>query len=190
MSIEGLIGIIAGFIAISGVLLAFVKYLWPRLEMLGTQDPNKEVTKERLSWRDVSVGFEKKLIPTAKELKPDAIFGINRGGAIVGGVIAKKIDLDHIHIVNVDNRYREVIGHNKIQLEPRSKILLIDDAIRTGSHMKTASEYLVDKYGKDIEIRKMVVLRQELTETSKPLCSPEYYAFSTKMWVILPWDKE
>jgi len=192
------IGIIAGIITIIGTALSLLKrFLWPWLKRhvawVDLQDHNKPVTKERLSWQDVFEGIIKALLPDAQNFKPDVIFGINRGGAIVGGIIAKKLNIPQVFILDINfDRPTIVIEHRQNQVLPGSRVLLVDDALRTGRHMKAATEYLRDRY-RNIEIRRMVILHLKMEyvgpERGPRIPSVERYAFFTfDGRVKLPWD--
>jgi len=192
------IGIIAGIITIIGTALALLKrFLWLWLKRhvawVDLQDHKKPVTKERLSWQDVFEGIIKALLPDAQNFKPDAIFGINRGGAIVGGLIAKKLNIPQVFILDINfDRPTIVIEHRQNQVLPGSRVLLVDDALRTGDHMRAATKYLRDRY-RNIELRRMVILhimREDVGPEIRPrIPSVERYAFFTfDGRVKLPWD--
>lgn len=157
------------------------------------QDPQKPVEKERLSWLDVSCGLEK-FLKEMKDFKPEVIFGINRGGAILGGLIAKKLHIQQVFILDVDQKRpteQMVIEHRQPQTPLSGNVLLVDDARRTGESMKVASDYLLTCY-KDIDLRRGVLLRIDITRVGLGSRSPtpiDYYSFHTSNGnVKLPWD--
>ena len=128
------------------------------------QNPKHNVSKERLSFVDVERGIDL-LVEDAERFNPDYIFGINRGGAIIGGIIAKKLKKPVIYLLEVNfdkNKELRIIEHqsgNEIQVQGqnRIKILLVDDSFRSGEHMSVASEHLKEKY-KNVELRRIVLL--------------------------------
>lgn len=191
------IEIIGAIVAIVMGVAAFLKYLRPWLRRhiirVDLQDPRKPVTKERLSWGDVSKGITNILLPYAKSFKPDVIFGINRGGAIVGGIIAKKLNIPQVFILDINfDRPTILIEQRQDRALLGSRILLVDDALRTGAHMRAAGEYLRNQY-KNIELRRMVILCLMIEEIGPErvprIPSVECYAFFTHDGrVKLPWD--
>lgn len=150
---------------------------------------------EGLTYADIPRGIEI-LSEYAKKFKPDFIFGINRGGAIVGGLLAKKLNKSYITLLSV------VKGHGKTHVTEQrhdaaaplyGKILLVDDMGKTGDHMNLAYQHLCDNYP-SVKISRVVMLRME-THAQGP--EPEHerrpqfekYAFLThNSRVLLPWD--
>ncbi len=162
---------------------------WPT-----SHDPTKPV-RENLSHQDVHKGLLI-LVEDAKAFQPDFIYGINRGGAIVGGYIAKMLDIPGIYLLTVNSDLpsdQRVIEHRDDGLQIHGRVLLVDDAKRKGEHMREAVDYLSRQYS-GITLR-----RQVLLEMSVPHYGPERTKFrsipvertaffTNDISVRLPWD--
>lgn len=158
-------------------------------------DLNVSIRNKSLSYDEVSQGF-KKLLKHAQKFRPDMIFGINRGGAIVGGYLAKQLELPTVTLLNVN---LELPGREKVveQRSPRTpiygRVLLVDDAARTGRHMAEACEYLKYHYP-SAKVQCVVLLRLELQSRGPEQRSFRYPSFdkvgvlSNDSHVKLPWD--
>lgn len=162
MNITDLINFLASVLGIAAVAIPTYFWITKKVRLVSLQDPKLNVTKDRLSFEDAKLGIDI-LSEDALRYKPDFIFGINRGGAIVGGMIAKKQKKSLVYILEVNfdkDRKKRVIEHrlgDDIPIQSRIKILLVDDAFRVGGHMSLASDYLKLKYP-NAEIRRVVLL--------------------------------
>jgi len=162
MNTIDLINLIASALGILTVTISV--YLWAtkKVKLVSIQNPKQDVTKERLSFEDVRLGIEI-LVEDALRFNPDYIFGINRGGAIIGGMVAKKLKKPLVYLLEVNfdkDQEKRVIEHRvgeDIPTQNRIKILLTDDTFRAGDHMSMASDYLKIKYP-NAEIRRAVLL--------------------------------
>ena len=155
----------------------------------------KPTEKNSLSQEEVMQGLEV-LIEDARHFQPMYILGINRGGAIVGGCIAKRLNIPYIYllIVNCDLPDGERVIENRIPMDKlEGRILLVDDAKRKGEHMREATQYLQQKYPQII-LRRQVLLEMQIKHAGPEkvsfLAPPvERAAFFTGDGsVILPWD--
>jgi hypoxanthine phosphoribosyltransferase len=110
--------------------------------------PQQVVTAQRVSFTDVGSGFDA-LRGVVVELDPDLILGVNRGGAAVGGMLAKSVGL-LAYVLEVDftpASANDVIEH-RIGPPPTvvHTVVLVDDIVRTGSHMRLAARHVHDRY--------------------------------------------
>lgn len=184
-----------------------------RMKKIPTPPP---IYKDKsLSYADIDLGLSI-LVKYAKQFDPQFIFGINRGGAIVGGLLAKQLDgwknlLPNIILLHVDNgpppsvieqRHDAAAPlkfHRAPQVEDlsnvrtRARALLVDDIGKTGSHMTLAYEYLREHHP-CIEVRRLVMLRapthaQGIEPPDKRNPKYDIFPFQTdKTAVLLPWD--
>ena len=184
------------------VVLAAIGSVWHWLKhhaVVVVRQPSKETVVEKgpLNYLDVQSGLGR-LLKDARDFDPTHIFGINRGGAIVGGMLAKRLGLSHINLLYVNCDYEagfrvqeQALGD---RLSPR-RILLVDDAKRKGEHMREAHSYLQNTYPA-AEIRERSVL---LELDPLPHEGPEPVSFHTPCveragfttqdhTVLLPWD--
>ena len=188
----GLIAAVCTILAAGGGVFAWLR---SHALILRVHDPDKNIERGNLSVIDVARAM-KRMAEDASRYRPDYIVGINRGGAIVGGWLAKQIGLETpiLMVVNSDEpqgrRVAVRLGRNG-QLAGR--IYLVDDAQRKGEHMREAFAYLTSKHP-GVEIRRAVLLQMDV-----PHQGPEAVAFratrsefvgysTTNGSIILPWD--
>lgn len=196
-------------ITVTSISLAIHAWSRTRTFIRRRQDPNKRVPDYTvLSYTDVEAGIEK-LAHAAQRLKPDHVVGINRGGAIVGGCLAKKLHIPDpaknsgFFLLNVylprpeePLEKAEVIEQraDSIQIKAGDTVLLVDDSMRTASHMALAEKYLLKTY-EDIKLKKYVLLH-----VAPRLVGPEPYNVETQVdecafvtsggHVLWPWDPD
>jgi hypoxanthine phosphoribosyltransferase len=148
-----------------------------------------------LSYADVQRGIGL-LVADARQFGPDIILGINRGGAIVGGCIAKGLGLPWVYLLHVDCD-RDLGGRvmeNRLSESPlEGRVLLVDDAMRKGEHMREASEYILKKYS-GVVLRRSVLLKMAVPHLGAERKtfrneSVDKAAFETEnASLVLPWD--
>jgi hypoxanthine phosphoribosyltransferase len=170
---------------------------------------------QTLSYAEIEQGLSI-LVKYAKHFNPNFIFGINRGGAIVGGLLAKQlVDQDeqtnlrpNIILLDVNNESDPPVieqrhdaaaplKYYRRPLEPSSvkrpaKALLVDDMGKTGSSMTLAYKYLKEHHP-CLEVKRVVMLRAEMHAQGPYAQSPEYEMFpfwTDKASVLLPWDRQ
>jgi hypothetical protein len=191
-----LIGVASGVctLVVSGIAL----YAWLRghIFFVRVHDQAKLVQGKRLTVLDVSRAMER-MADDAQRFKPDYIVGINRGGAIVGGWLAKRLGGNPpvLFVVNSDEppsvRVLPQLGEGQ-QLSGR--IYLVDDAQRKGEHMREAADYL-SKTGQVTGLRRAVILQMYVSHQGPeshtfrfPDC--EFVGFNTRDGnVLMPWDR-
>lgn len=159
------------------------------------QNPAKPVLKNVLTYDDVHQGIEL-LLAQARVFNPDYIYAINRGGAIVGGMLAKRLDMPLVYILEVRKDAKpQVVDHGKpAQGLKDRRILLVDDSVRTGTRMELASRYIL-KHIEKKNLMKMALLNVSiehpgrLTAEYQPVVD-KYAYFTHSGKVFLPWDSE
>jgi len=131
------------------------------------------------------------------------IIGVDRGGAVMGGMLAKNFGLAvkvlAVGYANPPQREEGIttsisseICLNDIKFEKVKKILLVDDAIRTGKVMHAGESMLYKKLeneinSKQIEVRIACILNQEQVHV-RPF-EIYYSVYNTPVGILLPWDK-
>lgn len=168
-------------------------------------DEENDDKPEYLSADEVFEELEK-LVKKIKGFKPDYIVGINRGGAILGGMLAKRLNIDYVYLVDVNckkDKDAESCSIDKNLDIPefknkKCKVLLVDDAIRMGQHMNTVEEYLEQDFKKKyaenydkIKLRKAVLLYLDFP--GRPSTGTKVKVnfkgrITTKSNLYLPWD--
>jgi uncharacterized protein len=119
----------------------------------------------------------------AKEYQPEIVLGIAKAGVIPGVVVASILQCDFTSMVVT----REEAGAQPILVSgppPTVKgrrVLVVDETCDTGSTMKLAlSEVRAQKPAQ--------VLSAVSFKTGE--YTPDFYAFETDNFIILPWDRE
>lgn len=179
-------------------------------------DPKLPVDKLRLTWQEVDRGIGI-LVECAKKFRPKYIFGIDRGGNIVGGMIAKQLGQHFVHTLDVDidrPKDRQVIPYTCkieggdgilplgeglvcVESDPKTldiqsgqaRIMLVDDGYYSGTHMIAASEYLRRVHG-NIVLHHAVLFELKHVdgrEHGKSIIDCSAY-YSYKYRVRFPWD--
>jgi hypoxanthine phosphoribosyltransferase len=194
--LTGLIGVISSLCTIA-VTFAGV-YAWVRTHALiiRIHDHNKAIQGSNLSIVDVQRAMQR-MVEDARQYQPDCIVGINRGGAIVGGWLAKQLGakVPVIVIANSDEPPgKRVIPQFSQDAALSGKIYLVDDAQRKGEHMREASDYLTAKYP-NIQVRRAVLLQMSIPHPGFEAKAfratrSEFNGFFTHdANVVLPWDE-
>lgn len=134
--------------------------------------------------------------------KKNVIIGIDRGGAIVGGMLAKNLGLSITTLAiayadkpkTVDGTITPILVGclDDIQFDSVTKILLVDDAIRKGSTMLVAKqtlEQIINSKNKQMVLNIACILYQQ---QNHPLIKEREVSFCTykTMWadIWFPWD--
>ena len=159
---------------------------------------------DALTWSDAEYAMSM-LADRMSTFGFDLIIGIDRGGAIVAGVLAKHLRVcmstmassPRWMISDPEGSLDDGIKKQPLQGSNSKKlnILLVDDACRSGDTMRRAVEVLRRLRG-DCEIRTAVILlvlfeagpksRDRLGGGKQ---NPDYHFYSTKRnGVLLPWD--
>jgi len=176
-------------------ILLFMVALWHWLrslwERLFLAKPRDKKVREDFTYHDVIVGTSY-LVARAKAFVPDFIIGINRGGLIVGGIIAKHLEkLTHSIIVERNIREFEVnIAESAAFLKDSAalkdkKVLLVDDRLNSGNHMETAYEFLRER---SCDVRKLVFA---WVDHPSPKTTPDVWAYrAISEELTLPWERK
>jgi len=170
---------IGGIAAIITILTAvFAARRW--IEKKFMSKPFDRLVTSDFAYRDVLAGIEK-LVHLARAFGPDQIVAINRGGAIVGGMLGKDLGLIP-RVMEVRMPDNEVWFDQTIDIQ-NHKILLVDDRLTDGEHMKAGWEYLNSR-AKDV--RKFVFV---YIEGPRNQICPDQYAYKAKSeHILLPWE--
>jgi hypoxanthine phosphoribosyltransferase len=192
---ETLLVYISAILAILGVS-GLTVYQWARRHTFFVRLHNMDrAVEDTLTFEDVRRGLDV-LAADAAKFKPDHIFGINRGGAIVGGYLAKQLHLSQVNLLSVNCDLppeRRVVDNRKGLSAIDGNVLLVDDVHRKGEHMREASQYLQSRYP-SIRLRRMVLLNMDVvhegpeatTFRDTPVERHAFLTYDTR--VLLPWE--
>jgi hypothetical protein len=192
----GLIGVVSGLCTIAVTLLATYAWIRSHALIVRIHDPAKPIESGDLSIIDTFRAMQR-ITDDARKYNTEQIVAINRGGAIVGGWLAKRLGLKApiIFIVNSDEPpERRVVPQINGHVQLAGKVYLVDDAQRKGEHMREAVQYIRSHYPQ-VEIRRAVLLQMDVPHTGPELvtfkAAPcDFQGFSTSnARVALPWDK-
>ena len=148
---------------------------------------------------------------TARQIeywRPDLIVGINRGGSIVGGMICKRLDLCRVLPIIIlwrtdpsGQREYYVAGRPACEADHPGddpgdvrRILITDDAFRTGNHVRLARAELREMFPRaDIRVAALISVRQDVSYGEGPgrgeIGGPTYYGeLVGSRGFELPWD--
>ncbi|MFC2146793.1 phosphoribosyltransferase family protein, partial [Acidobacteriota bacterium] len=114
----------------------WIRRLWEKKFLA---KPFDVIAKTNFTYNDVLAGVEKLMEP-ARIFEPVAIVGINRGGAIFGGILGKELGLIP-RIITIDEKNQDVWFNDADELRGR-KVLLVDDRFTDGKHMDLAYDHL------------------------------------------------
>ncbi|MBS0198550.1 MAG: hypothetical protein JSR77_17505 [Planctomycetes bacterium] len=115
--------------------------------------------RRRLPWWNTSEAM-RELIDKVKSMKPrpTVILGINRGGAIVGGVLSKALNLEPPILLRVRKEEGDHVTEMRADSAPiRGVALLCDDTMYSGGNLKAALAYLFKKYPK-LQVQTAILL--------------------------------
>jgi len=141
-----------------------------------------------LTWAEVANGIVD-LVGQLADWHPDRIIGINRGGAIVGGMLAKALQIRYIAVISIV----EENGHFRIEEAPTiderpARIVIVDEARRSGRHLAYAETYVRAEFTKS-EVRLMTLVDTAYVSMDSQRPTLSYSAYSTRLSsVLLPWD--
>lgn len=131
----------------------------------------------------------------AAEWEPEVIFGINRGGAILGAMLAKQYRHDVYWPVHVlcDSAKPEQLTASLpgAPRTPFSRILLVDEAYRAGRHAPVARDALVRRYrAADVKYAVFVKQFEPDVDPGHPARPPDFFgAVSVTAGFTFPWDR-
>ena len=148
------------------------------------------VDVELVSWQDIDEMTDiisKRII--ADGFNPDVIVGILRGGIIPARILADKINVDDIGVLEV-KLYKSVgiRGERPYLRQPLilpvtgKRVLIVDDVSDSGLTLQFAVEVVNAYMPKEVKTATLYI---------KPWTDfiPDYYARSTESWVVFPWER-
>lgn len=142
----------------------------------------KSLVKRPFTYRQVIVGLSH-LTEVSRSFNPDILVGINRGGAIIGGMVGKRLK-KWVFIIEIKHDFDGPIGLSidKKKLEGK-RVILIDDRIHTGLNLRRARSFIIDQ---GAEVQVLVFARPENWHEQ---LYPNDYAFEVSSPSLpFPWE--
>jgi uncharacterized protein len=119
----------------------------------------------------------------AKEYQPDIVLGIAKAGVIPGVVVASimQIDFASMTVTRQEAGAQPMLVSGPPPSIRGRRVLVVDETCDTGSTMKLALSEV--RALKPAEVKSAVSFK-----TGE--YSPDFHAFETDNFIILPWDRE
>jgi len=153
------------------------RYIKSRLRL--SRNPEKEIVKDIKHLEDLRLGISK-MYKSVVNLDADVLVCIGGGGAIVGGMLAKRLKLPVLSVYKNDDTGWD----GNLKSVKGKKVIIVDDAHRSGNSMKQVLALLERHKPESIDCS--VLLYIEIHD-SKPDYLTAYSYRATKR-VKLPWD--
>lgn len=153
----------------------------------GPVDLPAAVEKREFDYQDVASGIAY-LAQELRRKKPDLVVAVDRGGAIVGGMLTKRL-LVPLRLIN-----RAAEGENfhcELDIaELKGKtVVLVDDCSRTGSTLKAAKQLLERKFAPAELIAAVLLLAAPSYKSREAKSYADLAAYTTKrIDSRMPWD--
>jgi hypoxanthine phosphoribosyltransferase len=119
----------------------------------------------------------------AREYQPEVVLGIAKAGVIPGAVVASILQCDFASMIVT----REVEGGDPVLVAgpPASirgrRVLIVDETCDTGHTMRLALS--------EVRALRPAEVHTAVSFKTGPF-APDYHAFETENFIILPWDRE
>jgi uncharacterized protein len=134
------------------------------------------------------------LLTLAKKIKksgykPDVIVGVSRGGWPPARIMSDLLENSHVANMRVEF-YKDIGVRSK---KPRitqpvtadvtgKKVLVVDDVADTGHSLKAVANHLRRMKTVDVKVCTIYMKPQSIFR-------PDFYARTTKKWIIFPWER-
>jgi xanthine phosphoribosyltransferase len=152
--------------------------------------PGELVTRD-LTYIDVEEAVAK-LAEQIRHYEPDVLAAVDRGGAIVAGLIAKKLKKvrEIVAIVSIQRRETPTpVAYGLAGDVAGKRVALIDDAFRTGEAMTLAKKCVEEKGAGDVKMAVILLEKRQRRKGSAATASQVTAVYHTEMLnVEFPWD--
>lgn len=118
----------------------------------------------------------------AREYEPEVVLGIAKAGVIPGAVVASILQCEFASMVVTrrDDEEPVLVTGPPASIRGR-RVLIVDETCDTGSTMRLALN--------EVRALRPVEVRTAVSFKTGPY-QPDYHAFETENFIILPWDRE
>ncbi|MBI4454300.1 MAG: phosphoribosyltransferase [Acidobacteria bacterium] len=186
--------VISGILAIGGVTIALGKnYLIPylRKHINKPLDPLRPVTRNTLDYKDIPSAVAL-LAEKISSKRPDIVLGIDRGGAVVGGILAKyfRIPIRLLYRIESEEGFYSDLDASDVN---GKVVVLVDDASRTGRSIEKAAKYVKSRLSPQSLVVAVLLLTKIDYRGHKEITPSElvdqFSYFTTRTDIKLPWDR-
>lgn len=123
------------------------------------------------------------------DYRPEAIVGVSRGGWPPARVMSDLLQNPNLANMRVEF-YKDIGVRNKkpritqpVTMEVvRKRVLVVDDVSDTGHSLRVVVDHLRRKPVKELRVCTLYMKPQSIFR-------PDYYASTTKKWIIFPWER-
>jgi len=176
---KDLLDVLSEIITIGFAVYGFICWVKGRFKA----KPFGKTVSANFTYEDVKIGVEQ-LVKFSFQFDPEEIVGINRGGAIVGGLIGKHLGIVP-RIIEVDPQTKRLWFSDIEELNGK-RILLVDDRLADGDHMTAAYNYLLPQVK---AIRKVTFAWIKIKQRQWIGNGPDGYAYEADSeHRLLPWE--
>jgi hypoxanthine phosphoribosyltransferase len=147
-------------------------------------------TSARLTYDEVTAGVAF-MATAARSWWPERIVGINRGGAIVGGLLAKALGIRHIGIIDLIADGAALLAVERPSCDDQlERVLVVDEANRSGRHLECAKHELSAVYP-SAEIRAAALVDVAYVDHDDAFRPLDIVPYITTLGTVrFPWDPE
>ena len=103
-------------------------------------DPEEPVTRDEMEYKDVQLATTR-LVELLRLRRPDLVLAVDKGGSIIGGILAKQLDIPIRHLYRLANRVGFSSGYDVSELKNKV-VVLVDDCSRTGRTLGQAVSHV------------------------------------------------
>ncbi|NOZ31235.1 MAG: phosphoribosyltransferase [Crenarchaeota archaeon] len=151
---------------------------------------SNNVDIELIEWSTIDEGVEEIVAKVESSgFKPDVIVGILRGGVIPARLVADRLGVNDITVMEVKlYKGTGIRGERPYLRQPPvlsltdKRVLIVDDISDSGLTLQLAVEAVNLFMPK--EVRTASIYIKPWTEFV-----PDYYAFTTRNWIVFPWER-
>ena len=151
---------------------------------------SNNVDIELIEWSTLDEGVEEIVAKVESSgFKPDVIVGILRGGVIPARLVADRLGVNDITVMEVKlYKGTGIRGERPYLRQPPvlsltdKRVLIVDDISDSGLTLQLAVEAVNLFMPK--EVRTASIYIKPWTEFV-----PDYYAFTTRNWIVFPWER-
>jgi hypoxanthine phosphoribosyltransferase len=164
---------------------------WRKRKLHPEMPPDVTLIESPPSWEEVYTGVKKLSERIASEYEPELLVAISSGGAIIGGMLSRLLDIPLTQIIRSNPRSEETKPDNSNTvflpdaIMAGKKILLVDDVARSGQTLEKYYAEIQEGGESPSEIRSACLMISGEHWIKKP----DYCVYGAhKIGIRMPWD--